>query len=87
MLRSGDFTAGRGKMEVLKEAAKALSVVKTVKVLKTVKRYLLMFIALMMVNDLIQIALAYRENKKRLNKLAFKRLARMKKKANERAKS
>ncbi|MCR5810489.1 MAG: hypothetical protein K6G34_03650 [Lachnospiraceae bacterium] len=74
-------------MEVLKEAAKALSVVKTVKVLKTVKRYLLMFIALMMVNDLIQIALAYRENKKRLNKLAFKRLARMKKKANERAKS
>lgn len=74
-------------MEALKEAAKALSVVKTVKVLKTVKRYLLMFIALMMVNDLIQIALAYRENKKRLNKLAFKRLARMKKKANERAKS
>ena len=74
-------------MEVLKEAAEALSVVKTVKVLKTVKRYLLMFIALMMVNDLIQIALAYRENKKRLNKLAFKRLARMKKKANERAKS
>lgn len=74
-------------MEVLKEAAEALSVVKTVKVLKTVKRYLLMFIALMMVNDLIQITLAYRENKKRLNKLAFKRLARMKKKANERAKS
>ena len=74
-------------MELLKEAAKALSVVKTVKVLKTVKRYLLMFIALMMVNDLIQIALAYRENKKRLNKLAFKRLARMKKKENERAKS
>lgn len=74
-------------MEALKEAAKVLSVVKTVKVLKTVKRYLLMFIALMMVNDLIQIALAYRENKKRLNKLAFKRLARMKKKANERAKS
>ena len=74
-------------MEALKEAAKVLSVVKTVKVLKTVKRYLLMFIALMMVNDLIQIALAYRENKKRLNKLAFKRLARMKKKANERTKS
>lgn len=74
-------------MEALKEAAKALSVVKTVKVLKTVKRYLLMFIALMMVNDLIQIALAYRENKKRLNKLAFKRLARMKKKASQRAKS
>ena len=74
-------------MELLKEAAKALSVVKTVKVLKTVKRYLLMFIALMMVNDLIQIALAYRENKKRLNKLAFKRLARMKKKASQRAKS
>lgn len=74
-------------MEALKEAAKALSVVKTVKVLKTVKRYLLMFIALMMVNDLIQIALAYRENKKRLNKLAFKRLARMKKKASQRAQS
>lgn len=74
-------------MEALKEAAKVLSVVKTVKVLKTVKRYLLMFIALMMVNDLIQIALAYRENKKRLNKLAFKRLARMKKKASQRAKS
>lgn len=74
-------------MEALKEAAKALSVVKTVKVLKTVKRYLLMFIALMMVNDLIQIALAYRENKKRLNKLAFKRLARMKKKVSQRAKS
>ena len=74
-------------MEALKEAAKAVSVVKTVKVLKTVKRYLLMFIALMMVNDLIQIALAYRENKKRLNKLAFKRLARMKKKASQRAKS
>ena len=38
-------------MEALKEAAKAMSVVKTVKVLKTVKKYLLMFIALMMVND------------------------------------
>lgn len=86
-MRSGYLTAGRGKMEALKEAAKALSVVKTVKVLKTVKRYLLMFIALMMVNDLIQIALAYRENKKRLNKLAFKRLARMKKKASQRAQS
>ena len=56
-------------------------------VVKTVKKYLLMFIALMMVNDLIQIALAYRENKKRLNKLAFKRLARMRKKAIQRAKS
>ena len=86
-MRSGYITAGKEKMEALKEAAKALSVVKTVKVLKTVKRYLLMFIALMMVNDLIQIALAYRENKKRLNKLAFKRLARMRKKAIQRAKS
>ena len=74
-------------MEALKKAGKALSVVKTVKVLKTVKKYLLMIIALMMVNDLIQIALAYRENKKRLNKLAFKRLARMRKKASQRAKS
>jgi len=34
LLRSEDLTAGRGKMEVLKEAAEALSVVKTVKVLK-----------------------------------------------------
>jgi hypothetical protein len=34
LLRSGDLTAGKGKMEVLKEAAEALSVVKTVKVLK-----------------------------------------------------
>ena len=74
-------------MEALKEAAKVLSVVKTVKVLRSVKKYLLLFIALMMVNDLIQIALAYKENKKRLNKMAFKRLARMKKKASQRAKS
>ena len=36
LLRSEDLTAGRGKMEVLKEAAEALSVVKTVKVLKKV---------------------------------------------------
>ena len=87
MLRSGHITAGKGNMEALKKTGKALSVVKTVKVLKTVKKYLLMIIALMMVNDLIQIALAYRDNKKRLNKMAFKRLARMRKKAIQRAKS
>ena len=34
LLRSEDLTAGRGKMEVLKEAAEALSVVTTVQVLK-----------------------------------------------------
>lgn len=73
-------------MEVLKTAARAMSIAKTVKFLKSLKKYLLLFIALMMVNDLIQIALAYRENKKRLNRMAFKRLARMRKKANARAK-
>ena len=64
-----------------------MSIAKTVKFLKSLKKYLLLFIALMMVNDLIQIALAYRDNKKRLNKMAFKRLARMRKKAIQRAKS
>lgn len=72
-------------MKALKTVARAMSIAKTVKILKSLKKYLLLFIALMMVNDLIQIALAYKENKKRLNKMAFKRLARMRKKANARA--
>lgn len=42
---------------------------------------------LMLINDVIQVALAYRDYKKRMNRLAFKRLARMRKKAIQRAQS
>ena len=50
-------------------------------------KYLMALAILMLINDVIQVALAYRDYKKRMNRLAFKRLARMRKKAIQRAQS
>ena len=54
---------------------------------KTLGKYLMALAILMLINDVIQVALAYRDYKKRMNRLAFKRLARMRKKAIQRAQS
>jgi hypothetical protein len=60
---------------------------RAMKLVKTLEKYLIVLVILMLINDVIQAALAYRDYKKRMNRLAFKRLARMRKKAIQRAQS